>query len=180
VVRYADPDADAAACAAIYAPSVLDGVASFEEVAPDASEMAARIAKIGATHPWLVTERDGEVAGFAYGTQHRARRAYRWTAEVTVYVRPEHQRRGVGRELYSALLDLLRRQGFGLAVAGITLPNDPSVALHEALGFEPVGVYRRVGWKFGAWRDVGWWQLDLAPAADGQPPEPLPPPALPS
>jgi L-amino acid N-acyltransferase YncA len=171
VIRAADPDRDAAACAAIYAPYVLDGVASFEEVAPDAGETAARMRRVMATHPWLVAEREGRVAGFAYGSRHRERAAYRWACDVTVYVDPARQRAGVGRALYEALFPLLRAQGLHVACAGITLPNPASVGLHEALGFEPVGIYRNIGFKAGAWHDVGWWQRQLLPC-DAPPPEP--------
>ena len=163
MIRHADPAADAAACAAIYAPNVTAGVASFEEEPPDAAEMQRRIEETSARYPWLVAERDGAVAGYAYGTVHRARRAYRWVVEVTVYVDQARRRSGVGRELYEALLPLLARQRLQVAVAGITLPNDASVALHEAVGFQPVGIYRDFGFKFGAWHDVGWWQARLAP-----------------
>jgi L-amino acid N-acyltransferase YncA len=137
--------------------------------------MATRIESGSRTHPWLVYERDGEVAGYAYAGVHRTRAAYRWTAEVTAYVAQSHQRAGVGRALYEELLARLRAQNFRLAVAGITLPNDASVGLHEALGFEPVGVYRNIGWKFGSWHDVGWWQLDLGEPQTSPPPEPLSP-----
>src|SRR5690348_11945801 len=160
-IRAADPERDAAACAAIYAPHVTDGYASFEEVAPDAAETARRIA---AAHVWLVAELDGAVVGFASASEHRSRAAYRWAADVTVYVAPPAARRGVGRALYEALLARLRSQGFRSACAGIALPNDASVALHEALGFERVGIYRNIGYKAGAWRDVGWWQLQLEPS----------------
>ena len=167
-VRSADPGRDGAACAAIYAPHVTDGVTSFEEVAPDAPAMAERIRRIQATHPWLVDEgEDGRVTGFAYGSAHSPRASYRWSADVAVYVHPDHHRRGVGRRLYEELFARLRRQGFRVLCAGIALPNPGSVGLHEAMGFTPVGVYRRVGWKHGAWRDVGW----CVPA------EPLPPEA---
>jgi phosphinothricin acetyltransferase len=160
---------DAAACASIYEPYVSDSAVSFEIVPPDAAELARRIE---ATHAWLVAEAtDGEVTGFAYGGPHRARAAYRWATEVSVYVHQQHQRRGVGRALYGELLPLLGRQGLQVAVAGITLPNPASVALHEAIGFEPVGVYRRIGWKAGRWHDVGWWQLELAPAGNDPPTE---------
>jgi L-amino acid N-acyltransferase YncA len=184
MVRHADPAADAAACAAIYEPYVLDHPASFEEQPPTASQMAARIERVATTHAWLVAERDGEVAGYAYASPHRDRRAYRWAADVTVYVAADHHRQGVGRELYEALFGLLRRQRLRVAVAGITLPNEGSVGLHEALGFERVGVYRGIGWKAGSWRDVGWWELQLAPhtesaaGSDGAPPEPLGPQRL--
>lgn len=171
MLRPADAARDAAACAAIYAPYVRDGAVSFEQDAPDASEMARRIAQVSATHPWLVAEVEGAVAGFAYASPHRARAAYRWAVDVAVYVDAAHQRRSVGRQLYEELFALLRRQRFQIACAGITLPNDASVGLHEALGFKPVGVYRGIGYKAGAWRDVGWWQLRLVPAA-GEPAEP--------
>jgi L-amino acid N-acyltransferase YncA len=177
MARHADPQRDAAACAAIYAPNVDPGVASFEDRAPTADEMAERIATSARSYPWLVAERDGRVAGYAYGSQHRTRAAYRWAVDVTVYVDPALHRGGVGRELYDALLELLARQRLHVACAGIALPNDASVGLHEALGFEPVGVYRDVGFKHGAWRSVGWWQRRLLPA--GSPPEePLAPQRL--
>ena len=177
VVRHAQP-ADGAACAAIYAPHVRDAAASFEVDPPDAAEMARRIAEVSATHPWLVAERDGRVVGFAYATTHRGRAAYRWAADVAVYVDDGARRSGVGRELYAALLELMRRQRLRWACAGITLTNEASVRLHEAMGFAPVGVYRSIGFKAGAWRDVGWWQCELAPGAEGTPPEPLGPQRL--
>jgi L-amino acid N-acyltransferase YncA len=173
-IRAADAARDAAACARVYAPFVRDSAVSFEEVLPDADAFAARIARTAATHPWLVCECDGAVVGFAYGAPHRERAAYRWAADVSVYVDAAHRRAGVGRALYEALLALLREQRIQVACAGITLPNDASVGLHEALGFERVGVYRGIGWKAGAWRDVGWWQLRLLKAGEN-PPEPLPP-----
>lgn len=178
MIRHADLGRDAAACARIYAPYVDGTATSFEESPPTMEEFAARIERVSTTHPWVVSERGGEIVGFAYATTHRTRAAYRWTAETSVYVDPEHQARGVGRELYKALLELLRRQRLQVACAGITLPNDASVALHEALGFERIGVYRRIGYKAGAWRDVGWWQLLLGTADGGPPPEPLGPQAL--
>jgi phosphinothricin acetyltransferase len=177
VVRHADPERDGEGCAAVYAPYVRDHVASFEEVAPDGAEMARRIAETTRTHPWLVLERDGRVVGFAYGCPHRARRAYRWAAEVSVYVDAAEHGSGAGRALYAPLLELLRRQGLYRVCAGITLPNPRSVALHEAFGFTPVGVYRSIGYKAGAWHDVGWWELALRPADDA-PSEPLGPQRL--
>jgi phosphinothricin acetyltransferase len=182
-LRHADPARDAAACAAIYAPYVESSATSFEDVAPTAEEFAERIERTSRSHPWIVLEDDGRVVGFAYATQHRARAAYRWAADVAIYVDPAGQRRGAGRRLYEALLELMRRQGLRIAVAGITTPNDASIALHRAVGFEPVGTYPAIGWKAGAWRDVSWWQLQLAPAAqDGAapPPDPGPPQRLPA
>lgn len=174
-IRDADPERDAAACAAIYAPAVEGSVTSFELRAPDQDEFAARIRSCQRTHPWLVAERGGEVVGYAYACEFNPRPAYRWSAAVSVYVAAGERGRGRGRALYEALFARLRRQGFRNACAGITLPNVASVGLHEHLGFEPVGVYREIGWKEGAWLDVGWWQLELAPASVGPPPEPLPP-----
>jgi phosphinothricin acetyltransferase len=172
-IRDADPRRDAAACAAIYAPHVTDAATSFEEEAPSAAEMASRIERVGATHPWLVAESGGEVVAYAYACPHRERAAYRWSVDVAVYVAAGQRRGGHGRRLYEALLERLRRQGFRTACAGITLPNPASVGLHEALGFAPVGVFGGIGWKQGAWRDVGWWALELAPAAANPPAEPL-------
>jgi L-amino acid N-acyltransferase YncA len=171
-IRDADPARDGAACAAIYAPHVEGSFVSFEERAPDAGEMAARIERYGSSHAWLVAERDEQVVGYAYATAFNERPAYRWSTSVSVYVADDARGKGVGRDLYNALFERLRERGFRMACAGITLPNEASVGLHESLGFEPVGVNREVGWKQGAWRDVGWYQLELAPAPTGQPPEP--------
>jgi L-amino acid N-acyltransferase YncA len=175
LIRSADPAQDSTACSAIYEPYVSGTAISFEERTPDARELAARIERIQRTHPWLVAEDSGEVIGYAYGCPHRQRAAYRWTAEVSVYVPHEYHHRGVGRALYSELLELLRSQGFYMACAGVTLPNDASVGFHESFGFIAVGVYRRIGFKFGRWWDVGWWQLGLRTPGDEQPSEPRAP-----
>jgi phosphinothricin acetyltransferase len=174
-IRDADPARDAAACAAIYAPSVEEGVTSFEERVPSAAEMAQRIEGVVSTHPWLVAERGGELVGYAYACPHRERAAYRWAADVSVYIAAGRRGQGHGRSLYEALFERLRNQRFQVACAGITLPNEASVGLHESLGFLVVGINRRIGWKRGAWRDVGWWQLELVPAGAEPPSEPLPP-----
>ena len=174
-IRAADSVRDAEAIAAIYAPYVTDTVVSFEDVPPTAAEVAARVERLTETHAWVVADHGGEILGYAYGCPHRERAAYRWATEVSVYVDPRHKRRGAGRGLYQALLGLLADRGYRIAVAGIALPNDASVGLHEACGFKPVGVYRGIGFKHGTWWDVGWWQLDLASnAGDGDPPEPGP------
>jgi len=171
-IRDADPARDGAACAEIYAPHVEGSAVSFEEGAPDAAEMAARIERYGPSHAWLVAEREGEVVGYAYATAFRDRPAYRWSTAVSVYIADTARGGGIGRALYEALFDRLRERGFRMACAGITLPNEASVALHQRLGFEPVGVNREIGWKDGAWHDVGWYQLELAPAGEGPPAEP--------
>jgi L-amino acid N-acyltransferase YncA len=178
LIRHADAARDAAACAAIYAPFVRDTVISLEELPPGRSEMEARVQRISRTHPWLIAEDAGEVTGFAYASPHRERAAYRWAADVSVYLDPRHHRRGIGSTLYRTLFALLVRQGVHVACAGVTLPNEPSVAMHEALGFKPIGVYRRIGFKAGAWWDVGWWQLELVPPDAGTPAEPGPPARL--
>jgi L-amino acid N-acyltransferase YncA len=163
-VRLATPD-DAAAIAAIYAPYVTDSFVSFETEAPDAAEMLRRMQSGGETHPWLVADIDGAVAGYASASPFRPRPAYRFTVESSVYLDARSCGRGIGRTLCAALLDLVERQGFAQAIGAISLPNEASVRLHEALGFAPAGVYRQVGWKCGGWRDVGLWQRALAPAA---------------
>jgi L-amino acid N-acyltransferase YncA len=176
LIRDADPHRDAAACAAIYAPSVSPGVASLEERVPEPHEFADRIRIIQRTHPWLVAEIDDAVVGYAYGSRHHERASYRWAADVTVYISPAHHRRGIGRALYGTLFDLLIGQGVYEACAGITLPNDASVALHESLGFQPVGVYRDIAYKFGRWRSVGWWQKTLRERGGDAPPAEVGPP----
>ncbi len=170
MIRFARP-ADAAAIAEIYAPAVRDESISFELIPPEPDEMARRVSEVQQRYPWLVCELHGAVVGYAYAGVHRARPAYRWSVETAIYTRADARRRGVGRALYAALLSLLRQQGYVNAFAGITLPNPGSVRLHEAVGFEPFAVFRRIGFKFGAWHDVGWWSLTLAPhpADPGEP-----------
>jgi L-amino acid N-acyltransferase YncA len=165
---------DGGAVAGVYGPYVRQGAVSFEVVAPEGEEMARRIAGVLEVAPWLVAVEGGEVVGYAYASRHRERAAYQWAVDVGVYLRADRVRRGLGRALYGVLLPLLRLQGFCTAHAGITLPNAGSVGLHEALGFRPVGVYPAVGWKLGAWHDVGWWRLPL----QDRPPSPAPPLSL--
>jgi len=162
---------DAAACAAIYAPYVVDTAITFEDDPPSSAEMAQRIASASRSHAWLVLTEGGRVAGYAYGATFNQRAAYRWTCEVSIYLELGRRRTGAGRALYSALLVLLAGRGFRIAAAGMTLPNDASVGLHRALGFEPVGTYRRIGFKHGRWHDVAWTQRRLATGED-PPPEP--------
>ena len=169
LIRDADPGRDSVACAAIYAPYVSDSVASFEAHPPTGEEIRGRIAS---AHAWLVAELDGVVVGYAYGSAHRERAAYRWAADVAVYIDADHHRSGIGRALYTRLFERLRAIGLWTVCAGITQPNDASNSLHRAMGFVPVGTFRRIGWKAGAWRDVEWWQLDLRPGEPGPPAEP--------
>ena len=169
-------EADATAVAAIYAPFVRGTPVSFETVPPSPAEMAERIVQTLPRWPWLVYEADGEVVGYAYASAFAQRVCYRWSVTTSVYVRETHWRTGVGRRLYSALLTLLAQQGFRTAFAGITLPNEGSVMLHKAMGYEPVGVYRDAGHKLGRWHDVAWFQRSLrprAPRVEEHPAEPV-------
>ena len=163
---------DAAACAALYAPYVTDTAISFETEPPGPEEMARRITH---AHAWYVLDEDGHIAGYAYATPVAPRAAYQWSCETSIYLERGRRRTGAGRALYETLFERLRERGFHRAFAGMTLPNDASAGLHRALGFEPAGVYRRVGWKLGAWHDVAWVQKDLQ-ATDGcaSPPVRLP------
>lgn len=173
LIRLALPETDASAVASIYAESIETPI-SFELVAPSPDEIAARMHRTLAHAPWLVLERDGEIAGYAYAAPHRERAAYRWSVDASVYVAATHARTGVGRALYRTLFSLISLQGFYVVHAGITLPNPGSVALHEHFGFTPVGVYRDVGFKQGRFHDVGWWRLAIRPAT-GEPTEPRTP-----
>lgn len=165
---------DAAAIAAIYAPFVTSSAVSFETEAPDAATMRQRIESGGDLHPWIVAEDgEGRVAGYAYSSAFRPRSAYRFTVETSVYLDSAFHRQGLGKRLYQSLLGTLKAQGFAQAIGAITLPNDGSVRLHEALGFVQAGVYRQVGYKMGRWHDVGLWQCALAEVQDA-PAEPRP------
>ncbi|MDZ3830920.1 MAG: arsinothricin resistance N-acetyltransferase ArsN1 family B [Sphingopyxis sp.] len=152
---------DAEAIQAIYAPFVRDTAVSFEEIPPSVGEIASRIDETARDYPYFVAEEAGALLGYAYAGPHRSRAAYRHSVDVTVYVGGNAQRRGVGRALYQCLLPAAADRGYHAAFAGIALPNDASVALHEAFGFTAIGVYREVGRKLGAWHDVGWWQRRL-------------------
>jgi L-amino acid N-acyltransferase YncA len=152
---------DARAIADIYAPYVRDTIVSFETEVPDATEIAARMGRIEKQYPWLTASTDGRLVGYAYACENRSRAAYRWSVDAAVYLDASAQRRGIGSALYRRLFALLRMQGYVSAFAGISLPNPASIGLHEAMGFALIGVHRNVGYKLGAWRDVGWWQRGL-------------------
>jgi L-amino acid N-acyltransferase YncA len=164
--------ADAERCAAIYAPYVTGTAITFELRPPSPADIAERIAAASRGHAWVVLEDRGRVVGYAYGASFNSRAAYRWSCEVSVYVEIGQWRTGAGRALYEDLFGRLAARGFCMAVAGMTLPNDASVGLHRAMGFEPVGTYRRIGYKLGSWHDVAWMQRALAHAAD-PPAEPM-------
>jgi len=154
--------ADAAAIAAIYNHYVRETSITFEEQTVDLSDMAARIAEVrGASLPWLVHEREGIVTGYAYASKWKGRCAYRYSVESSVYLAPDATGRGIGAELYRRLIEELTGLGLHVAIGGIALPNAASVALHEKLGFRKVAEFSEVGFKFGRWIDVGYWQLTL-------------------
>lgn len=152
--------ADAEAIQAIYAPVVLNTAISFEEIPPSVEDMRGRILATLETYPYLVAKQEGVVIGYAYASQHRARAAYRWAVDVTVYIAQDARRQGMGRRLYEAMLPMLGALGYRSVYAGIALPNAGSVGLHERLGFRHIGTFPQVGYKHGAWHDVGYWLLD--------------------
>ncbi|WP_246160595.1 GNAT family N-acetyltransferase [Nocardioides humilatus] len=164
LIRDATSD-DAAACAAIYGHYVETTVATFELDAPSVATTAERIAGCQAGHAWLVAQTDDQVVGFAYGTKFAERAAYRWAAEVSVYLDPEVRRGGIGTALYDVLLPRLTERGFQVLTARIAQPNDASNALHARYGFERVGLLRRIGFKHDRWVDVAIMELELAPPA---------------
>lgn len=153
--------ADARDIRAIYAPIVTATAISFEIEPPSVAQIEDRILSTLPKFPYLVCVEDEKVLGYAYAGAHRERAAYRWSVDVTVYVSEEARGSGVGRSLYGALTRILRRQNFHAAFAGITLPNDGSVALHKSLGFQFLGIYEEVGFKFGRWHSVSWWRRGL-------------------
>jgi L-amino acid N-acyltransferase YncA len=171
VIRVAGID-DAQRIAEIYAPAVVDRVTSFELIAPTAKEMGSRLTRVLAHYPWLVCELDGMVVGYAYASMHNERAAYRWSVDVAVYVAGEVHRRGVGTALYASLFEVLTLQNIRNVYAGITLPNAASEGMHSRAGFRPVGTYHHVGYKFGAWHDVAWFERAILPPIVN-PPEPL-------
>ena len=157
----------------IYAPYVQNTPISFETTVPSAEEMEKRISGVISTNPWLVIAEGNNILGYAYASKHRERAAYRWSVDVSVYVRQECRGMGIGKLLYTALLNILRHQGYCNVYAGIGLPNEASTGIHEYFGFRKIAHYTNVGYKMGQWRDVGWWELFLANHTD-KPEAPLP------
>jgi phosphinothricin acetyltransferase len=167
-IRRARPS-DALFIAEIYRPFVEDHWASFEETAPDAQEIAARIETAADRYPWLIAEHDRPLA-YAYASPHRSRAAYASSVDTTIYCAEGARGKGIGKALYSKLLEGLAEQGYVMAFAGIARPNAASVALHRSVGFAFIGTYEKVGYKHGAWRDTEWWSRPLAPPRDPHPP----------
>ncbi len=158
---------DAHAMLAIYEPFIHDTAFTFELVSPSMDEFRRRIRDTIKQHPWLVCEdlEAGKIMGYAYAGKHHERAAYQWSANVSIYIAADQHRQGIGRKLYAALFRILAEQGYCNLYGGITLPNAPSVALHESFGFKPTALYKSVGFKFGDWHDVGYWHLLLRPLA---------------
>lgn len=154
---------DSPAILDIYSPFIRETAITFEYIVPTLSEFTERIQYIQQQFPFLVAEEGGRILGYAYASRHRDRIAYQWSVETSVYVHPDGHRRGIASQLYNMLFDLLRRQGYFNAYAGITMPNEPSETFHQTMGFELIGVYPNVGYKLGEWRNVAWYQLPLQP-----------------
>ena len=162
-------ESDAAGVLAIYAPYVRNTIISFEYEVPSPDEYLQRIKTNTVDYPWLVCLQDDKIIGYAYGSRHRYRTAYQWSPESTVYLAPEVHRKGIARILYETLFSLLRLQGYFNVYAGVGLPNEKSVGFHKALGFEEIGVFKKVGYKLGNWHDTHWFQLHLAAHTDNPP-----------
>jgi len=169
-IRLATPD-DAAGILAIYAPYIEKTSFTFETEVPSLDEFSERISTYLLTWPWLVTEIQGKITGYAYATKYRDRTAYQWCTESSIYVHDDVQQSGTGKALYTALVEILKRQGFRNVYAVINLPNEKSVAFHERMGFRYFATYEQVGYKLGKWKNVGWWRMIINEFGD----EPAPP-----
>ena len=169
VIRPARLD-DADAVARVYRPYVTDTAITFDEVPPTGEDFRRRMSE--STLPMFVAERGGRVVGYATAAPHGTRASFRWSVNLAIYLERDHARGGVGRKLYAALLPALAKLNYVRAYAAITLPNVPSVGLHEALGFKAVATFPAAGFKLGAWHDVGWWEIPLVPLPE-TPPEPI-------
>lgn len=171
-IRYATPQ-DAQDLLAIYRPYVQDSAISFETSLPSVEEFHHRISETLTKFPWIVYKLDQKIVGYAYAGTYRTRAAYAWSVESTIYIHHEFHGRGIGKELYLKLFELIKAQGVVNVIAGITIPNEPSIQFHEALGFRQMAHLKNLGFKFGRWWDVGFWQYELQPAVAIVPPEPL-------
>ena len=169
-IRFVEPE-DAAQILTIYKPFILETSVSFETEVPSLSQFRKRILDYSAQSPWLVAELNNQIIGYAYATAHRSRQAYQWNQEVTVYTHPDYLRKRIAKSLYHTLLSYLQIMGFTKAIAIITLPNEPSVQFHQAIGFRPIGRFEKVGYKFHSWHDTSWWDISLQKDFDD--PKPL-------
>jgi L-amino acid N-acyltransferase YncA len=145
----------------IYTPYVQNTNISFETIVPSREEMESRIKGVLINNPWIVLEAENSILGYAYASKHRERAAYRWAVDISIYMRQDCRGKGAGKALYTALISILRLQGYYNVYAGICLPNEASVGIHEYFGFKKIAQYSNVGYKFGQWHDVGWWELSL-------------------
>lgn len=159
-IRLATAD-DSASILEIYTPYITDTVITFEYTVPSITEFKERMAHIQGTYPWLVYEISNAVAGYAYASQYREREAYKWSVDFAIYINPEYHGKKIGKALYYALSETLKLQGYYNAYAGVTVPNVKSEGLHEAFGFHTIGTYQKVGYKFGCWHDVRWYEISL-------------------
>jgi L-amino acid N-acyltransferase YncA len=166
-------EGDGARLSKIFAPYVNNTAITFQESAPDASYFSKKIVELLPEFPFLVLEEAGCVFAYAYASHHRALPAYRWCAEVSIYVDMDYRKKGGGSQLYTALLQILEKQGYVNVYAGITLPNEASVRIHEKFGFRPFAYFSKIGFKKGAWRDVGWWERRFDKNLQVPPAEPL-------
>lgn len=162
MIRFVTVD-DAESICAIYNHHIENSIATFEEDAVAVSDMQDRIRNASEAKPWFVYESDDGLAGYAYASAWQSRCAYRFSLETTVYLSRDHMGRGVGTELYGHLIADIRARNMHSLIAAIALPNEASVALHEKFGFEKVGQFKEVGWKFDQWIDVGYWELIFKP-----------------
>lgn len=160
MIRPVEPE-DAAALCALYNHYIANSIVTFEEQPVPVDEFRHRIETIIEAYPWLVSEVDGDIAGYVYASPWKMRNAYRFSAESTIYLDGRFQGRGIGTALYERLIAELRERDIHALMAGIALPNDASVALHEKVGFEKVAHFDEVGWKFHKWIDVAYWELKL-------------------
>ena len=158
LLRLAD-EKDAAGILSIYAPYIESTSFTFETEVPSIEEFSERIKMYLTNWPWLVCEIDGVIAGYTYATRHRERTAYQWSTECSVYIHDDFQQMGIARALYTALFEILKKQGFRNVYAVINLPNEKSVSFHVRCGFEYFATYEKVGYKLGKWKNVGWWRL---------------------
>lgn len=156
----------------IYAPNILNASISFETELPSFEEMQSRIQTILQKYPWIVCEVDEKIAGYVYASKHRDREAYQWSCECSIYMNNDFKGKGIGKELYQLLFQILKLQGFRNVYAGITLPNEGSISIHEKCGFKHFATYENIGCKFDNWHSVGWWKLQINDY-DLQPPPPL-------